>query len=63
MQNLVTAVQQAGPDQARLQAVLDTLKANDSRLAKLVTDNTQAQSPEPTPDPVVPPSDPAANQE
>jgi hypothetical protein len=40
--NLATAIQNAGPDQARLQAVLDTIKTNDSKLAAAVAANTPA---------------------
>jgi hypothetical protein len=49
--NLVDAAEANKTDPVRLQAVLDTLRANDGRLAKLVTDNTPAATPGPAPDP------------
>jgi hypothetical protein len=51
--NLVAAAEANKTDPVRLQAVLDTLKANDGRLAKLVTDNTPSATPGPPPDAVV----------
>lgn len=49
--NLAAAAEANKTDPTRLQVVLDTLKANDARLIKLVTDNTPAATPGPAPDP------------
>lgn len=52
--NFVAAAQAASPNNPRLQGLLDTMKANDSRLAALVIANTPVASPAPViPDPVV----------
>jgi flagellar basal body P-ring protein FlgI len=48
--NLVAELQAAATDPARLTAILDTLKANDARLAALVVANTPAP-PVPVPPP------------
>jgi hypothetical protein len=50
IQEQTDALAAAGVDTTRMQAVLDAIKANDTRLGALVTANTQAP-PEPVPEP------------
>ncbi len=57
--NLAAAAAAAAPDNARLQAVLDTMTANDTRLAALVVANTPAP-PIPVPPVTTPPATPPA---
>jgi hypothetical protein len=45
--NFALAAQNAAPNNPRLQAVLDTMTANDARLAALVVANTPVASPNP----------------
>jgi hypothetical protein len=49
--NMVSSVQGADPNNQRLQTLLATLEANDARLAALVTQNTPAQTDTPVPPP------------
>ncbi len=57
--NLAAAAAAAAPNNARLQAVLDTMTANDTRLAALVVANTPAP-PIPVPPVTTPPATPPA---
>jgi hypothetical protein len=53
LETLIANLHAAGSDgdPTRLKAVLETLKANDARIIKLVTDNTPVATPGPAPDP------------
>lgn len=58
--NLAALATQAAPNNARLKAVMDTLTANDGRLAALVLANTGLISPSDIPPPAPPVAAPAA---